>query len=103
MNRVSSPKLRAGAYQVHYLTGRGYGVFAPSGALLQVYRSHTAADERCHREQISADSKAKRGPRACMTCGETFFSDGYHNRMCSACRLRARDFHGIPHSIGRKK
>lgn len=86
MSGVPCPKPRFGAFEVRYQTGRGYGVFAPSGELLQVYRSHTAAEERCHREQIATDSKAKRGPRACMCCGRVFQSQGVHNRLCDSCR-----------------
>lgn len=86
MSGIPYAKPRAGAFDVRYLTGRGYGVFAPSGALLHVYGSHTAAQERQHREQLAADSKARRGPRKCLCCGRQFNSEGIHNRLCDPCR-----------------
>jgi hypothetical protein len=30
-------------------------------------------------------------PRTCMTCGETFQSEGAHNRMCEPCRRMSRE------------
>ena len=44
--------------------------------------------DACQRE---ADRKAKRGPRPCMCCGETFKSEGIHHRMCGRCRSRGDD------------
>lgn len=28
------------------------------------------------------------GPRPCLRCGKPFASDGWHNRLCSACKGR---------------
>ncbi|MDJ0631081.1 MAG: hypothetical protein QNJ44_22680 [Rhodobacter sp.] len=33
--------------------------------------------------------------RACLTCGETFLSEGPHNRMCKSCRAKGDDL--VPH------
>jgi len=27
--------------------------------------------------------------RKCMACGQLFFSDGWHNRLCGRCRKRS--------------
>lgn len=86
MSGSPSARPKAGKFDTRYMTGRGYGVFAPSGVLLAVYRSYTAAEVRCDHEQAVADSKAKRGPRNCMCCGRQFTSQGIHNRLCDPCR-----------------
>lgn len=35
---------------------------------------------------------AKRGIRACLTCGPNFRSAGIRNRMCRACRVETADY-----------
>ena len=79
-----------------------YVVISPAGAICSAPTSKDGAERLRDARQAEADGKAKRGPRACMCCGATFASDGFHNRMCQPCRTRARDFHGDPHTIGRK-
>lgn len=29
------------------------------------------------------------GERACLSCGEKFMSEGWHNRLCLRCRKRS--------------
>lgn len=36
----------------------------------------------------------KIGPRPCITCGVTFFSEGIHHRMCADCRRNSDVFNG---------
>lgn len=40
--------------------------------------------------QREANRRAKCGPRPCLRCGQTFKSEGIHNRMCDGCRAAAR-------------
>lgn len=30
-----------------------------------------------------------RGERACLSCGDKFISEGWHNRLCLRCRKRS--------------
>lgn len=44
-----------------------------------------AARTERDRLQAAEDLRRKRGPRACMCCGQTFQSDGIHHRLCATC------------------
>lgn len=41
-----------------------------------------------------AEHQARLTPRACLCCGDTFASEGPHNRMCNACRRQTEGFVG---------
>ncbi len=50
---------------------------------------------------LAKASKAKRPqPRSCMCCGKGFESEGFHNRLCQPCRLRANQDQDVPFSFG---
>lgn len=83
------PAPRHACYRIEYITRHGYVICAPDGKRLPgVYRTRDLARERRDALQAEADRKAKRGPRACMSCEHTFFSEGIHNRLCGHCRGR---------------
>jgi hypothetical protein len=51
---------------------------------------HTARhrqDSEPERPRATGDGPAE---RRCMTCGETFLSEGWHNRMCRRCAKRSQ-------------
>jgi hypothetical protein len=65
-----------------------YDVF--DGAGVRVSEGH---GERLLAER-ALDKIARRNSRTvreCLTCDDTFLSEGPHNRMCNCCRRRARD------------
>lgn len=67
----------------------GHAVFDPEGLRVSDYMPfRLQAETRRAQLQREADAKAKRGPRACMCCGETFDSEGIHHRLCNGCRAR---------------
>ena len=45
-------------------------------------------------------------PRRCLMCGETFKSEGAHNRICPKCKLsrtwRGGGIDGIGHEVKRR-
>lgn len=47
------------------------------------------AERKCEQLNAPLDAASKRGKRACLCCGETFLSEGIHNRMCNRCRAKA--------------
>ena len=43
-------------------------------------------------EIVEDDHKAAHnvpGERSCLSCGEKFMSEGWHNRLCLRCRKRS--------------
>lgn len=68
--------------------------------LTPYFQRRSTAEAELIKIQASADKKAKRGPRACLSCGKGFESEGIHNRMCSACRLAASHDQDTPFSFG---
>lgn len=43
-------------------------------------------------EFVEDDHKAAHnvpGERSCLSCGESFMSEGWHNRLCLRCRKRS--------------
>jgi len=56
---------------------------------------HNAAENERRKLQLAANQRAKIGPRPCITCGNTFQSEGSHNRMCSLCRHQSEAFSGV--------
>lgn len=51
-----------------------------------------AEGERWLRERLATLPSALRPrERACLRCGETFVSEGFHNRLCVGCRSLAAD------------
>ena len=78
----------AARYTVQRLNN-AYAVLTPEGRSAEVGIAFKAeAERRRDALQRLADQAAKRGPRACMCCGNGFPSDGVHNRLCDGCRRR---------------
>ena len=76
-------------YSLHYFVGKGYAILDPRGVVISGYRYNSALlQDRLDRLQAEHDARMKRGPRPCMACGDTFKSEGIHNRLCDACRQR---------------
>lgn len=73
-------------FTVQRVTG-GYVVLRPNGHReTNLIKHWPAADQVRRALQKAEDAKSKRGPRPCMCCGDTFRSEGKHNRMCDKCR-----------------
>lgn len=65
--------------------GQGWAVFDGDAQLTRTYScSYSAAGAATRLERQSREQA-----RACLTCGETFVSEGPHNRLCSRCRHRS--------------
>ena len=85
------PKPKSGRFTVEAVAG-GFVVVSSFGdRASQVFAHKSRARELRDRLQTAADRKAKRGERPCLCCGQSFLSEGPHNRMCSSCRLRGDD------------
>lgn len=68
----------------------GYVVVDPEGKVVTGSQTpfRIEAQRAATELQRAADKKAKRGPRPCLCCGESFASEGIHNRLCDRCRRR---------------
>jgi hypothetical protein len=85
-------KPNVGTFTVAYAPGRGYIVQSPDGKQVAgPFSDRNRALMTCDGRQRVADTAAKRGPRACMSCCEEFLSEGVHNRLCADCRQRGAD------------
>ncbi len=92
MNKRHPPKPRIGLFSVEYVTGRGYFVFDPDALpVAGPFNEKANALTNMEKRQAAADAVTRRGPRACMRCGQTFASEGIHNRMCNPCRAAGLD------------
>lgn len=69
---------------------QGYVVVDPAGKVVAGSQTpfRIEAQRAATESQRAADKKAKRGPRPCLCCGESFASEGIHNRLCDKCRRR---------------
>ncbi|MBN2631588.1 MAG: hypothetical protein JXR75_13740 [Rhodobacteraceae bacterium] len=84
-------KPRFAKFNIQLLNGQ-YHVYSPddehvAGPFTDRNRALMTRDSR----QRDADARSKRGARACMCCGQSFDSDGPHNRLCGTCRVMAHD------------
>jgi len=59
------------------------------------FQMRNFAEGRRRELQLAANKQRKIGPRPCITCGETFQSEGPHNRMCTLCRHQSEAFSGV--------
>lgn len=84
---VAKPK--PGEFTFRHFAGQGYFVLDSDGRRCAgPFKDRLKAGLSCERHQREADQKIKRGPRPCLCCGETFDSEGIHNRLCVECRGR---------------
>lgn len=75
-------------------------VIKPDGGVTgDQFDSKRQAEARARELQIKLDAEKRKGPRACITCGDEFLSEGVHNRMCSCCRRSGGDALGWPVSL----
>ena len=92
MRRSSGPRverIKSGEFQV-----LGIDTYSP------VFWTRAEAEAWLN-AKLEAGSKAKRPqPRSCLCCGKGFESEGFHNRMCQPCRLRASQEQDVPFSFG---
>lgn len=63
-------------------------------ALAGPFRMRNAAECLRRKLQLDANRTQTAGPRLCITCGDTFESEGNHNRMCTPCRHHSEAFPG---------
>jgi hypothetical protein len=52
--------------------------------MMKMDRADTARENRTR----PGSEKAAVTPRSCLACGQTFDSEGAHNRLCLQCRKR---------------
>lgn len=84
-------------YVVFRVTGQGYVVLDPSRMRVSGFYPDTgSAQTRCDTLNAELDRKKRRGPRSCMCCGQSFLSEGVHNRLCDSCRRRDSSTLSIP-------
>lgn len=53
------------------------------------WANEIAAERERARMQDAYDARVKRGMRPCLRCGQSFFSEGIHNRLCGGCKSHA--------------
>lgn len=74
-------------YSVRLLRGTGlYEVVDQDGQRIGEPSSH---EELIRQRRDRMQRQAEMRPRNCLTCGDTFQSEGIHNRMCDHCRGRS--------------
>lgn len=62
--------------------GRSFSVFCDNTEIAGPFVSRNHALERLEKEKRRTRQKS----RHCITCGQSFLSDGPGNRMCDKCR-----------------
>jgi hypothetical protein len=78
--------------------GTGYAVFRGWARVRGPFNSRDIA-----LSALTAMERADRlHPRACLCCGDTFDSEGPHNRMCNACRRQTEPHAGVVGTQGRR-
>jgi hypothetical protein len=50
---------------------------------------HTEVDEPLPPDALARPTKNVEKTRVCMSCRESFLSEGWHNRLCHKCRKRS--------------
>lgn len=66
-------------------SGHGWAVYRGAERVTRIFScEYTAAGAATRLERQS-----RQRDRACLCCGETFRSDGPHNRLCTTCRRLA--------------
>ena len=77
-------------FRVEYMAGRGFVVVDPNGKhVSSFYKQKNPALTTRDGAQKAWDAKHKRIDRPCLSCGNTFKSEGIHNRLCDRCRGRS--------------
>ena len=63
-------------------SGSSWAVYRGASRISRYYSNHSMAETAAH----GLERKARQQPRPCLCCGQTFPSEGAHNRMCTDCR-----------------
>ena len=100
MGTENHSKPEFGKYRVEYLPGRGHYVVDPDGNRVTGFDSRGRMKDICATKQRASELAKGRKQRPCMCCGETFASEGVHNRRCNPCRSRASNDDVIQFSFG---
>ena len=98
-SRPGRPKFTA-----EFVPGAGYYVFDPEGRRVSGpygCQANALTSRDCRQHDL--DMKALRKHRPCITCQDTFLSDGPHNRMCGGCRLKSDDTRVNSFSYARRR
>ncbi len=77
-------------YEIRSLNGRGFAVFRGRKCVSTPSYSMEMAQQKLSVLEAQ-DKRAGRKIRPCITCGETFPSEGPANRMCDKCRANANE------------
>lgn len=86
-------------WTMEYVAGKGWRLVDPDGRPGSAFYTKGRALTALDAAQARADAARGRQQRRCLCCGESFLSEGIHNRMCDACRKR--DF--APDGLGRMR
>ncbi len=82
-------------YKIKSLNGRGFAVFCGRKRVSTPSSSMSMAEQKMYALE-RRDKRAGRINRSCITCGESFPSDGPGNRMCKTCQANASEiFTGV--------
>lgn len=91
MSRIGRPELLPAGYRGEAFARRDgqmrVRVFAPNGRTIGDSGTWYEAAGLADRHEKNARSRE----RPCICCGETFRSEGPHNRMCYRCRSSAEE------------
>ena len=68
--------------------GNGYGV-AGVGVDVPTFPTREAAEKWLEEHYRSLPTERRPQHRACMCCGTSFLSMGFHNRLCDRCRYES--------------
>lgn len=69
----------------------GYAVFDGRDQITGRFANRHDALNRMDKIAAKRRAKGRVKKRKCLTCPETFMSEGPHNRMCHSCRTKKRD------------
>lgn len=95
------PKPGLARFTVERMAGHGWYVADPDGKRVSCFHhAYERAFDACENQQAAYDAAKKRCARPCLCCGQTFQSEGIHNRMCNPCRNRASNDEAAPFSFG---
>lgn len=103
MTSVARSKPKANEWRVEFVRGSGWFVVSPdTGYSAQAFDNRNSALTSLGRAKSAAAKTARCRERACMTCGQKFLSEGFHNRLCRSCRHRGQDLDPVRPYIARR-
>ena len=103
MSATYSTKPKADDWLVDYVSGSGWHVVSPdAGYSEQAFANRNAALSARGHAKAQAAKSARCRERPCMTCRNSFLSEGPHHRMCTICRHKGQDLDPVRPYITRR-